>query len=213
MDSVLPLSNLPLFIPAALALIIAPGPVVMYIVTRSVSQGRRAGLVSVMGSELGNLCHAIAAALGLSAILMSSALAFDLVKYLGAAYLIYMGIRKLRSSNEAAQQAVKQEPPRRIFLQSLTVAILNPKTALFFLAFLPQFVDTSKGSVTAQILFLGLIFVAMATISDALYALTAGTAGRWLQGNLRYLRFQRYFSGTAFIGLGLVAALSGGSKK
>jgi threonine/homoserine/homoserine lactone efflux protein len=124
-----------------------------------------------------------------------------------------MGIRKLRSSNEAAQQAVKQEPPRRIFLQSLTVAILNPKTALFFLAFLPQFVDTSKGSVTAQILFLGLIFVAMATISDALYALTAGTAGRWLQGNLRYLRFQRYFSGTAFIGLGLVAALSGGSKK
>src|SRR4051794_8715890 len=118
MDSVLPLSNLPLFIPAAILLIITPGPVVLYIVTRSINQGRRAGLVSVMGSELGNLCHVFAAALGLSAILLSSALAFDVVKYLGAAYLIYMGIRKLRSSDEAAQQAVKQEPPRRIFLQS-----------------------------------------------------------------------------------------------
>jgi len=213
MDTVLPLTNLSLFVSAAIVLIVTPGPVVLYIITRSIHQGRKAGLVSVLGSELGNLCHVLAAALGLSAILLSSALAFDIIKYLGAAYLVYLGIRKLRSSDDPAQQTVKHEPPHRIFLQSLTVAVLNPKTALFFLAFLPQFVDTSKGNVTLQILFLGLILVGMAAISDSVYAISAGTAGRWLQNSRRYLRFQRYLSGSAYIGLGITAALAGGSKK
>src|SRR5215813_6467261 len=111
--------NLAMFIPAAFALIIVPGPVVLYIVTRSVDQGRKAGLVSVLGSEIGNLCHVIAAALGLSAILLSSTLAFDIVKYLGAIYLIYLGIRKLRSSDQVAEQTVKQAPLRRIFVQGI----------------------------------------------------------------------------------------------
>lgn len=212
MENVLSTTNLALFIPAALVLLLTPGPVVLYIVTRSIDQGRRAGLVSVLGSEIGNLCHVFAAALGLSAILLSSTLAFDVVKYLGAAYLIYLGIRKLRSSDAIVDESVKRAPLRRIFLQGIVVAVLNPKTALFFFAFLPQFVDRSKGAVSLQILFLGLIMVTMAIISDSIYALMAGTAGKWLRGNLRFLRFQRYLSGSVYIGLGITAALAGGSK-
>ncbi len=213
MPAILSSLNLALFIPAAIALIVTPGPVVLYIVTRSVDQGRKAGLVSVLGSEIGNLCHVAAAALGLSAILLSSTLAFDIVKYLGAAYLIYLGIRKLLSSDKIADQTARRDTLGRIFLQGIVVAVLNPKTALFFFAFLPQFVDSSKGAVTLQILFLGIIMVTLAIISDTIYALMAGTLGRWLRGNLRYLRFQRYFSGTVYIGLGVTAALAGGNKK
>ncbi len=213
MPAILSSLNLALFIPAAIALIVTPGPVVLYIVTRSVDQGRKAGLVSVLGSEIGNLCHVAAAALGLSAILLSSTLAFDIVKYLGAAYLIYLGIRKLLSSDKIADQTARRDTLGRIFLQGIVVAVLNPKTALFFFAFLPQFVDSSKGAVTLQILFLGIIMVTLAIISDTIYALMAGTLGRRLRGNLRYLRFQRYFSGTVYIGLGVTAALAGGNKK
>ena len=213
MPAILSSLNLALFIPAAIVLIVTPGPVVLYIVTRSVDQGRKAGLVSVLGSEIGNLCHVAAAALGLSAILLSSTLAFDIVKYLGAAYLIYLGIRKLLSSDKIADQTARRDTLGRIFLQGIVVAVLNPKTALFFFAFLPQFVDSSKGAVTLQILFLGIIMVTLAIISDTIYALMAGTLGRWLRGNLRYLRFQRYFSGTVYIGLGVTAALAGGNKK
>lgn len=213
MDTVLSTSTLALFIPAAVALILTPGPVVLYIVTRSVDQGRKAGLVSVLGSEIGNLCHVLAAALGLSAILLSSTLAFDIVKYLGAAYLIFLGIRKLRSSDEIGEQSAKHAPLSRIFVEGIVVAILNPKTALFFFAFLPQFVDSSKGAVSLQILLLGAIMVTIAIISDTFYALTAGTAGRWLRGNLRFLRFQRYVTGSVYIGLGVTAALAGGNKK
>jgi threonine/homoserine/homoserine lactone efflux protein len=213
MGNVLSTINLALFIPAAFILIITPGPVVMYIVTQSVDQGRKAGLVSVLGSEIGNFCHVIAAALGLSAILLSSTLAYDVVKYLGAAYLIYLGIRKLRSKDEVAQLAVQKQSMLRIFLQGIVVAVLNPKTALFFFAFLPQFVDPAKGYVALQILFIGVIFVIMAIISDTLYALMAGTAGRWLKGNLRFLNIQRYVTGTIYIGLGITAALSGANRK
>lgn len=213
MDSVLSNTNLALFIPAVLALILTPGPVVLYIITRSVDQGRKAGFVSVLGLEIGNLFHVFAAAFGLSAILLSSSLAFDVVKYAGAAYLIYLGIRKLREPDVTGEQTVQHDSLRRIFLQGIVIAILNPKTALFFFAFLPQFVDTSKNDVTLQILALGLIVVTLAIITDTLYALMAGTAGRWLRGNLRYLRFQRRFSGTVYIGLGITAAFSGGSKK
>ena len=212
MDGVLSMSNLVLFVSAAFALIVTPGPVVLYIVTRSVDQGRKAGLVSVLGSEIGNLCHVLAAALGLSAILLSSTLAYDVVKYLGAAYLIYLGIRKLRTPEATAAEAVKHAPLRRVFFQAIVVAVLNPKTALFFFAFLPQFVDPSKGNVTLQILFLGMIMVTMAIISDATYALTAGTAGRWLRGNPIFLRFQRYFTGSVYIGLGVMALFSSGNR-
>jgi threonine/homoserine/homoserine lactone efflux protein len=213
MDHVLSSLNLALFIPAALALIVTPGPVVLYIVARSVDQGRKAGFISVLGSELGNLCHVLAAALGLSAILLSSTLAFDIVKYLGAAYLIYMGIRKLRSKDMIADETVEQHSLRRIFLQGMMVAVLNPKTALFFFAFLPQFINPSQGYVSLQIAFLGVILVTIAFISDTIYALMAGTAGRWLRGNLRFLGVQRYVTGSVYIGLGVTAAFSGGNKK
>lgn len=213
MESLLP-ANLALFIPAALVLIVTPGPAVLYIVTRSINQGRRAGLASVVGVEIGNLFHVVAAALGISAILLTSALAFDIVKYLGAAYLIYLGIKKLVTREEAQNVDISEKANlKRIFSQAVIVAILNPKTALFFFAFLPQFVDTSSGSVTLQMVVLGLIFVVIAIISDSLYALATGTAGRWLRGNLRYLRVQRYVTGTIYIGLGLTAALSSSNRK
>lgn len=212
MDIVSP-ATLLLFIPAALALILTPGPVVLYIVTRSVDQGRKAGLVSVLGSEAGNLLHVLAAALGLSAILLSSSLAFDVVKYLGAAYLIYLGIRKLRSKDDLTEQTPQRDSLWRIFRQGIMVAVLNPKTALFFFAFLPQFVDPARGNVTLQILILGGILVLMAFTTDTIYAFMAGTAGRWLRGNRRYLRFQHYFTGSVYIGLGMTAALSGGNRK
>jgi threonine/homoserine/homoserine lactone efflux protein len=205
--------NLALFIPAVIVLILTPGPVVLYIVTRSIDQGRKAGLVSVLGSEIGNLCHVLAAALGLSAILLASTLAFDVVKYLGAAYLIYLGIRKLLSAEKEVTSTAKRDKLGRVFLQGIAVAVLNPKTALFFFAFLPQFVNSSKGQVTLQILLLGLVMVSLAIISDTMYALMAGTFGRWLRGNAGYLRFQRYFSGTVYIGLGITAALASGHKK
>jgi threonine/homoserine/homoserine lactone efflux protein len=214
MDTILPLSNMALFIPAALALALTPGPVVLYVITRSVNQGRRAGFVSVLGLELGNLVHVFAAALGLSAILLSSTLAFDLVKYLGAAYLIYLGIRKLRSKDDLTEQTVTLDTPWKIFSQGIVVAVLNPKTALFFFAFLPQFVDTARGNVPVQVLLLGITFVTIATVTDSLYALGAGAAGRWLRNSRRWVRAQRYIAGTVYIGLGVTAAFasSGGRK-
>lgn len=211
---VLPGTNLLLFFTASLALLLIPGPAVLYIVTRSIDQGRRAGIVSVLGIEIGNSVHAMGAALGVSAILLSSALAFSVVKYLGAAYLIYLGVRKLLSHDEV-EKAQTDEPQalKRTFTQAIVVAVLNPKTALFFFAFFPQFIDRSHGHVFAQTAFLGILFIVLATLTDSFYALLAGSAGRYLRGNLAYLRFQRHFAGTVYIGLGLAAALSHPGKK
>lgn len=209
-----PISNFSLFLAASLALVLTPGPAVLYIVTRSVDQGRRAGLMSVLGIEAGNLVHVIAAAVGVSALLMSSALAFEIVRYLGAAYLIYLGVRKLMTPAQRLDVAVvKEKNLWRIFSQGAIVAVLNPKTALFFLAFLPQFVDPSAGQVPLQTFVLGLIVVSIAVVSDSCYALLAGTAGNWLKNSVWYLRFQRYVSGGIYIGLGVLAAASGGERK
>jgi threonine/homoserine/homoserine lactone efflux protein len=212
-DNIFLTLNLALFIPAALALLLTPGPVVLYVVTRSIDQGRKAGLVSVLGSGLGNLFHVAAAALGLSAILLSSSLVFDIVKYLGAGYLIYLGIRKLLSRDETTTEAVKRDSLSRIFFQGMTVAIFNPKTALFFFAFLPQFVDPTKGNIALQISVLGTILVSMGITTDTIYALTAGSLGRWLRGNLKFLRVQRYVTGSVYIGLGITAAFTSSNKK
>jgi threonine/homoserine/homoserine lactone efflux protein len=214
MDTGLPTAGLSLFLTASLVLLLTPGPAVLYVVTRSVDQGRKAGLISVLGIQTGTLFHVFAAALGLSAILVSSALAFDVVKYLGAAYLIYLGIKKLLTREELElSKPVERKSLRRIYSQGVVVNILNPKTALFFFAFLPQFVDPSKGNVPLQMALLGLMFTTMALMTDSSYALAAGTAGGWLRGNMRFLRFQRYFSGTIYIGLGLTAALASGHRK
>jgi len=203
------LPNLPVFLLAALILLLTPGPAVLYIVARSLDQGRLAGFVSVLSIEVGNLVHVLAATLGLSTILMSSALAFSIVKYLGAAYLIYLGLRRL-FTGEAVHQpmAFQRQRLRHIFRQGVLVAILNPKTALFFFAFLPQFVDSSKGAVALQLLTLGCMFVTMAIVTDGLYALLAGTAGSWLKGTRTFLRVERYVVGSVYIGLGVTAALA-----
>ncbi len=203
------LPNLPVFLLAALVLLLTPGPAVLYIVARSLDQGRLAGLVSVLSIEVGNFVHVLAATLGLSALILSSALAFSIVKYLGAAYLTYLGLRRLFTRDAVHQAAgFHRQSFRRIFGQGVVVAILNPKTALFFLAFLPQFVDPSRGSVTAQLLTLGCLFVLMAMITDGLYALLAGTAGQWLKGTRSFLRAERYVVGSMYIGLGVTAALA-----
>ena len=207
-------SVLGLFVVAALVLLLTPGPAVLYIVARSVEQGRLAGLVSALGVHVGTLVHVAAAALGLSALLVSSALAFSVVKYLGALYLIYLGARKLLGWDQAVEgRALAPQSLRRLFTQGVVVNVLNPKTALFFLAFLPQFVDVSRGAVGVQILVLGLIFVALGVISDGLYAVAAGTAGAWLKREGRLLRAERYVSGSVFVGLGVTAALAGDGRK
>ena len=206
-------SQLFFFMGAALALLLIPGPAVLYITARSASQGRVAGLVSVLAIETANFMQAVAAALGLSAILLSSALAFDVVKYLGAAYLIYLGIRKLLASDNGAEdEEVKQESLARIYWQGFAVNILNPKTALFFFAFLPQFVDPAKGNVVMQNLLLGAIFVGMAIITDSMYALLASSLAGKLTGNKRFQKGQRYFAGLVYIGLGITTALTGSRK-
>jgi len=207
-------SMLGLFVAAAVVLLITPGPAVLYIVTRSVEQGRLAGLVSALGVHVGTLVHVAAAALGVSALLVSSALAFDVVKYLGAIYLVYIGVRKLMGWDQASGgQVVAPRSLRRLFGQGVVVNILNPKTALFFLAFLPQFVDVSKGAVGFQVLVLGMIFVALGVLSDGLYAVAAGTAGGWLKRDGRVLRAERYVGGTVFVSLGVTAALAGNGRK
>lgn len=201
-----------LFVTAALVLLLIPGPSVLYITTRSIDQGRKAGLVSVFGNALGSAILAVCAAVGLSMILTSSAVAFYVVKYLGASYLIYLGLRRLLSNDDHIPTIVKRKRLSHIFIQGTFVAVLNPKTALFFLAFLPQFVDMSKGCIWEQTLLFGLTFVGLGICTDSIYALLAGMVGNWLKrrGNLQ--RGQRYLSGSIYLALGVVAALSGSRK-
>jgi threonine/homoserine/homoserine lactone efflux protein len=206
-------SQLYFFLGAALALLLVPGPAVLYITAHSANQGRLAGLVSVLAIETANFLQAVAATLGLSAILLSSALAFDVVKYLGAAYLIYLGIRKLSTSDEETENGlIKRESLSRIYWQGLAVNLLNPKTALFYFAFLPQFVDPAKGNVTGQTLLLGALFVGMAFVTDSLYALLASSLAERLRGNRHFQKGQRYFAGFVYVGLGITTALTGSKK-
>jgi threonine/homoserine/homoserine lactone efflux protein len=203
------LAHLPLFILASAVLLLTPGPAVLYIIARSVDQGRRAGLVSVCAIEVGNFTHVIAATLGMSALVLSSALAFTIVKYFGAAYLVYLGLRKL-FTGEAIQATSNSQPQslRQVFSQGVVVATLNPKTALFFVAFLPQFVDPSQGAIAGQMFVLGCIFVMLALMSDSVYALLAGTVGQWLKSSRSAGRAERYLVASVYIGLGITAALA-----
>jgi threonine/homoserine/homoserine lactone efflux protein len=194
------------FAAAALALAVVPGPAVLYIVARSVDQGRFAGLVSALGIGVGSLVHVTAATIGLSSLLASSATAFTVVKYAGAAYLILLGIHRLLTREEVAEVAAR--PPRglgMIFRDGVIVNVLNPKTALFFLAFLPQFVDPDQGAASPQILVLGLIFTVIALSSDSLWALAAGTLGAWLRRSRWYLGVKRWVTGTVLVALGASA--------
>jgi threonine/homoserine/homoserine lactone efflux protein len=202
-------SRLSLFVGAALLLLVVPGPSVLSIVTQSVSHGRRAGIASVAGITTGTLVHIGAATVGLSALLASSALAFDVVKYLGAAYLIAVGIRRLAGlEREQEPHHRRTRDLGRLYRQGIVVNVLNPKTALFFLAFLPQFVEPTRGAAWLQILALGLLFAALGFLSDSVWATVAGTLGERLRRSTRFPAVQRYVSGSVFVGLGAVAALT-----
>jgi len=186
-----------------------PGPSVLYIVTRSVSQGRRAGIVSVLGIEAGALVHVAAAGIGLSALVASSATAFTVLKYAGAAYLVFLGARKLLERSDPHEETVAGRSDRRLFWEGALVNALNPKTATFFVAFLPQFIDPARGAVALQALVLGCLFVVVAIVSDSIWALLAGSAGRRLRSGRGQAAMAR-ISGGVYVGLGAVAALAEG---
>jgi threonine/homoserine/homoserine lactone efflux protein len=208
-------STLALFVAAALVLLLVPGPAVIYVVARSVEGGRLTGFVSVLGVELGTLLHVVFAAAGLSAIVISSAAAFSVVKWLGAAYLIWLGLRQILGRDGGDQEAPlsgSAENRLHVFSQSVLVQVLNPKVALFFLAFLPQFVDPSRGATWKQVVLLGATLATLGLFTDGLYALLGGTAGEWVRkqragAGLR--RAGRYVTGGVYIALGAVAAVSG----
>jgi threonine/homoserine/homoserine lactone efflux protein len=202
-------STLLLFAGASLALLAVPGPAVIYVVTRSLDQGRTAGIVSVLGVETGTFAYALAAAAGLTGLIAASETGFTIVRYAGAAYLVYLGVRKLRERDQL--QDAPESARSRLFLRGLLVQLLNPKIAVFFLAFLPQFVDASAGPIAVQILILGTIFTVLAALSDSAYVALAGVVGRWLRSGRRARRRLAKLSGGVYIGLGISAALSGTS--
>lgn len=206
-------STLLLFAAAAVVLIAAPGPNLIYIMTRSIAEGRRAGLVSGLGVETGTLVHVSAAVIGLSALIASSATAFAVVKYAGAGYLIYLGSRALRRREEAPPPAAgRRLPLRRAYRQAVLVQILNPKVALFFLAFVPQFVDPAGGPAWQQIIVFGAVLSMLGVVINSVYAVAAAGAGDWLRARPQLLGRERYLTGPVYIGLGLGAALTGGQR-
>ncbi|MEZ5246969.1 MAG: LysE family translocator [Acidimicrobiales bacterium] len=198
---------------AALALLLIPGPAVLYIVARSASQGRRAGLVSVIGIHVGTLVHIAAAVLGLSALIVASATAFTVIKLAGAAYLVYLGITTLRHRRmlvDATPESLHRSP-RRVFTDGVVLNILNPKTAVFFLAFVPQFVDVDAGNTTAQVIALGLLFIALGLVTDGAYALAGSWIGSRLRRSPRLARRSETTAGVVYLSLGLTTALAGRS--
>ena len=207
-------ATLLVFALAAGVLVAIPGPNHIYIVTRSIAQGRRIGLASAFGVETGTLVHISAATVGLSALIASSAVAFDTLRYAGAAYLAYLGVRALLR-DDAIELDGGPAPPsaRRAYLDGVLVNVLNPKVALFFLAFLPQFVDPARGATSTQILVLGLVVFTIATTSDVVYALAAGALGGWLRSRPAFVRVQRHLTGCIYLGLAAAATFVPGERR
>jgi len=206
-----PLENTLLFLAASLVLLVTPGPAVLYIVARSLGQGSKAGVISSLGLSVGGVCHVAAATLGLSYLIASSLTLFHGIKLAGAVYLIYLGIRTLKQSETTpAKVSSSSMSSRRIFRQGILVNVLNPKPALFFVAFLPQFVDPSLGAVWAQTLFLGCLFLLLGLVTDIAYALLAGSTTSLLDRKPGFWRHQKRFSGLTYIALGIYTAISGG---
>ena len=203
-------TTLMLFLAAAVALVVIPGPNLIYIATRSVTQGPRAGFASALGVEAGTLVHIGAAAAGLSALIASSATAFSVLKYLGAAYLLYLAARTLLSRNGAEPSAPEpaDAPLHRAFAEGMLVNVLNPKVALFFLAFLPQFIAPARGGTAVQTLVLGAVFFAVALVMDLLYVVAAGALGRRLRGKGGAGRRQRHVTAGIYLALGAFAGLA-----
>jgi RhtB (resistance to homoserine/threonine) family protein len=202
-------STLLIYIVAATALVLAPGPGQALVLARSISGGRKAGVLTSLGLNVGTLVHTLAAGLGLSAILASSALAFSVVKFLGAAYLIYMGIKTFRDKQAGLPTNARSEQmTKRAFFQSIVTGILNPKVALFFLAFLPQFVDPRRGPVMVQFIVLGVILAVIAITWDTILASVTDVLGQWLVGNPRFALWRQRTTGAVLVGLGIQLAFA-----
>jgi threonine/homoserine/homoserine lactone efflux protein len=199
-------TTLAFFCAAALALIVIPGPAVTYVVAQSIDKGRTAGLVSAMGVACGGLVHVAAAVAGLSALIASSASAFTVVKLAGAAYLIAVGFWRLAGRGGGTEEELEPAPAHRLFWQGAVVNVLNPKTALFFLAFLPQFVDPDRGPVALQAAILGALFVVLAVFSDSIYAVVAAALADRVRGSRRAGQVRRFVTGGVFVALGVTAA-------
>jgi threonine/homoserine/homoserine lactone efflux protein len=208
-------ATLAAFAATALVLLLIPGPAVLYIVSRSIEHGRRAGITATFGVHAGTLVHITAAAAGLSAILLSSSLAFGAVRIVGAAYLFYLGVRTIlaRADQGGAAPAARERRLGRIFRQGVLVNVTNPKTALFFFAFLPQFVDPNGAAVPEQIVVLGLTFALLGLVTDSAWGLLAGTAAGWVRGRSAVRSAQRWVTGCVFIGLGVATALVGSERR
>jgi threonine/homoserine/homoserine lactone efflux protein len=202
------LSTYALFIATALALLAIPGPAVLYVVSRSIDQGRSEGLASVLGITTGTVVHVTLATVGLSSLVLASRVAFDAVRYVGAAYLIVLGVRRLLTRRVEEDTAARAPRSRRdLYTQGLIVNLLNPKTIVFIFAFVPQFVDVNAGHVWLQIMLLGLTFAGLGLGSDSLYAVVAGTVADRLRGTPAIARVERWFGGSVLIGLGVAAAV------
>jgi len=197
-----------LFATATLALNLTPGPDMLYISARSVAQGRRAGVLSALGVAGGGAVHTCLVAFGLAGLLARVPMAYDVIRYAGAAYLIYLGFRLLLESPSGATRPVPTESSRRVFMQGLITNVLNPKVALFFLAFLPQFADPARGTLWWQFLILGAWFNLSGTLVNLTVALIASTGRRLALGGARSSRWLRNLSAAVFVGLGTRLALS-----
>ena len=198
-----------IFLGAAILLAIAPGPGMLYVLARALGGGRREGLLSALGTFFGGMVHVVAAAAGVSIILAKSAVAFATVKYLGAAYLCFLGIRMMldaRKKEEGVSLADLRRG-RNPFWQGVMTEVLNPKTALFFLSFIPQFVNRTNGHVFLQFVLLGTLSVTLNTSADIVVTLLAGPLGQRIRGSARFRRRQRTLTGAVMIGLGTYLAL------
>ena len=195
---------------ASLVLVVIPGPAVIYILTRSVSQGRTAGMVSAVGVNLGSAIHVVAAVAGLSLLLASSAYAYTIVKWLGVAYLAWIGVQTLLTDDtEFTSPEMDRQSLRRIFTQGVLVNVLNPKVAIFFLAFLPQFIDQNGTNPALQTFILGMTLVTIGLISDSVYALIGGGLGDWFRRRPGAARATRLTAGITYLALASLAAVSG----
>ncbi|MDQ3526163.1 MAG: LysE family translocator [Chloroflexota bacterium] len=196
---------------AAIALVAIPGPNLIYIITRGIQQGRRAAVVSALGVEVGTLIHIVLATFGLSAIIASSPVLYDVVKYAGAGYLIWLGVSLIRRKAGSAEERIEVCPAgmRTIFLHGLAINLLNPKVILFVMALLPQFVDPSRGSTVGQMLVLGLVLVSVGTMGDMIYAFASGAVGSWLHRHPDADRQRDRASGVIYLALGVIVALTG----
>ena len=202
-------TSLIVFMTATLALNLTPGPDMLYVIARSVGQGQKAGGVSALGIGAGCLAHTLATAFGLSALLMSSAVAYDLVKYAGAGYLVYLGARALLSKSQLREQSeLKRASLSSIFYQGVVTNVLNPKVALFFLAFLPQFAKAGNGSIARQIISLGFLFNISGTLVNVIVALLGGRIGAAFKRRPAFAQTQRWLTGGVFIALGLRMAFA-----